>query len=463
MGSLKLTHIESAFQGNVLPLWCSYCRDGHNVTFNLPHIITPLNMPSSVPILAPPPQMPGILVPKEDAHDLKEAVASHIERDRHTFPGAQPVSFGREHLAELQKREYFMCEKTDGLRVLLFLHYYDDGESIRPLTFLIDRKNNFYRVEPAIRIPYWQMPEDREKFLFGTILDGELVHDQYPGDPSPRLIYYVFDALAVDNNNVTTKSMDKRLGRMKEHVLKPYAKWLEQNPSLNVAHLQPFRLKEKQMHQSYHLQHIFNNILPQLKHGNDGLIFTCKDTRYQFGTDQHILKWKPPHENTIDFKLRLGDFPLIDPEDGEDGYVPDYDALPAPVQLLVQHNNNDYRPFAELHVTPAEWNIMKSLNQRLDGRIIECYRSPAGQWKFKAEADGTPRWRDDKKDANHISTVNSVLASIENPVTETDLLGNEQKIKEAVYRIQGRPLPPHAGDDEREAKKRKFSEANGQH
>ena len=421
-------------------------------------------MPSSIPIHAPPPQMPGFLVPNDDARGLKEEVANILERDRMTFPGAQPVSFGREHLAELQQREYFMCEKTDGLRVLLFLHWFaDESGSIQPLTFLIDRKNNYYNVEPAIRVPYYQDQNDRSKFIFGTILDGELVNDQYPGEPSPRLIYYVFDALAVDNTNLTTKGMDKRLGRMKEHVLRPYSKWLEQNPSLNVPHLQPFRLKEKQMHQSYHLQHIFNNILPQLKHGNDGLIFTCKDTRYQFGTDQHILKWKPPHENTIDFKLRLGDFPTIDPEDGEEGPIPDYEALPAPVQLLVQHNNNDYRPFAILSLTPAEWNIMKSLKQRLDGRIIECYRSPGGQWKYKAEADGTPRWRDDKKDANHISTVNSVLASIESPVTELDLLGNEQKIKEAVYRIQGRPLPPQTGEDERDAKKRKFSEANGQH
>lgn len=420
-------------------------------------------MPSSMPVHAPPPQMPGFQVPNDDARGLKEEVASILGRDRTTFPGAQPVSFGREHLAELQQREYFMCEKTDGLRVLLFLHWYDDGSTVHPLTFLIDRKNNFYNVEPAIRIPYWQMPDDHDKFLFGTILDGELVHDQYPGEPSPRLIYYVFDALAVDGQNVTTKGMDKRLGRMKEHVLKPYSKWLDQNPSLNVAHMQPFRLKEKQMHQSYHLQHIFNNILPQLKHGNDGLIFTCKDTPYKFGTDQHILKWKPPHENTIDFKLRLGEFPLIDPEDGEEGLVPDYDALPSPVQLLVQHNNNDYQHFAVLALTIDEWNILKSLNQRLDGRIIECYRTPAGQWKYKTEADRTPRWRDDKKDANHISTVKSVLASIENPVTEPDLLSYEQKIKEAVYRVQGRPLPSQTGDDEREAKKRKFNDANGQH
>jgi mRNA guanylyltransferase len=135
----------------------------------------------------------------------------------------------------------------------------------------------------------------------------------------------------------------------------------------------------------------------------------------------------------------------------------------------VQHNNNDYREFAVLSITPKEWSILKSLNQRLDGRIIECYRAPSGEWKYKAEADGSPRWRDDKKDANHISTVNSVLASIEDPVTEQILLTYEPKIKEAVYRIQGRPLNPGQGpgqgqqlqEQERNAKKRKMNDANG--
>ena len=191
----------------------------------------------------------GAKIPLGDMQFHRSTIADLLGRQQLSFPGAQPVSFARKHFAELQRTDYFLCEKTDGIRCLLYLtSFVGQGEEVEA-QFLIDRKNNFYRVEPAIRIPYWQMPEDREKFLFGTILDGELVHDQYPGDPSPRLIYYVFDALAVDNNNVTTKSMDKRLGRMKEHVLKPYAKWLEQNPSLNVAHLQPFRLKEKQMHQ----------------------------------------------------------------------------------------------------------------------------------------------------------------------------------------------------------------------
>ena len=412
--------------------------------------------------------MPGFHIPNHDAQPLKEEVANLLERENLRFPGAQPVSFAREHVAELQRQEYFMCEKTDGLRCLLFLHWQDNGSGFEPATFLFDRKNNYYNVQPPFRIPYYKNQDAPDQFLFGTILDGELVHDQYPGEPTPRLNYYVFDCLAVDGENVTGKTLDKRLGRLQEWVLKPYNSMLTKTfgQSITPDDLKPFALKPKKTYPAYALQEMFNNVLPVLKHGNDGLIFTCRTTRYEFGTDRHILKWKPPHENTIDFKLQLGEFPLIDPQDGEDGLIPDYDALPSPIHLLVQHNQSQYHPFATLTLTPSEWSILKALNQRLDGRIIECYRSPSGHWKYKTEADGSPRWRDDKKDANHISTVNSVLASIEAPVTELDLLANEENIKREVYKIQGRAeqyRPP--ADGERDHKKRKFSESgmNGSH
>ncbi|KAF2852634.1 mRNA capping enzyme, alpha subunit [Plenodomus tracheiphilus IPT5] len=428
-------------------------------------------MPSAMPAHAPPPQMPGQLLSNYDAQPLKEEVARILERENLRFPGAQPVSFAREHVQELQRQEYFMCEKTDGLRCLLFLYWQDTGAGVEPLTFLFDRKNNYYNVQPPFRIPYYKEPENPEPFLYGTILDGELVNDQYPGEPTPRLNYYVFDCLAVDGENVTGKTLDKRLGRLQEWVLKPYNAYLTRQfgQAITPNDLKPFALKPKKTYSAYSLQEMFNNVLPNLKHGNDGLIFTCKNTRYEFGTDRHILKWKPPHENTIDFKLRLGDFPLIDPQDGEDGLIPDYDAIPNPIQLLVSHGDNKYQPFATLVLTPAEWATLKSLNQRLDGRIIECYRAPSGQWKYKAEHDGTPRWRDDKKDANHISTVNSVLASIESPVTELDLLANEEGIKREVYRLQGRaeqyrpPVDGGGAGEAREAKKRKISqtESNG--
>ncbi|KAF2819364.1 mRNA capping enzyme, alpha subunit [Ophiobolus disseminans] len=413
-------------------------------------------MPSTVTSHAPPPPMPGFLIPNHEAGGLKDMVAGILHRDNPRFPGAQPISFAREHVAELQNQEYFMCEKTDGLRCLLFLFWQDIGAGIEPATFLIDRKNNYYQVQPPLRIPYYKNPTNPEQFLFSTLLDGELVHDHYPNEAAPRLNFYIFDCLAVDGENVTGKMLDKRLGRFQEWVLKPYHKKLTSTPNPD---LRPFALKEKKTYPAYSIRQMFDNVLPTLKHGNDGLIFTCKSTPYKFGTDDHILKWKPPHENTIDFKLRLGDFPLFDPMDAEEGLIPDYDAMPTSFQLLVQHSNDKYQPFTDLAVTPAEWDILKGLDQRLDGRIIECYRTPAGQWKFKAEADGSPRWRDDKKHANHISTVNSVLASIEDPVTEEMLLDKEEAIKRAVYFIQGRGdkyQPPH--DGERDAKKRKFSD-----
>jgi len=182
--------------------------------------------------------------------------------------------------------------------------------------------------------------------------------------------------------------------------------------------------------------------------------------RYEFGTDKHILKWKPPHENTIDFKLRLGAFPTIDPEDGEEGLIIDYDAMPEHFELLVNHGRGDYRPFAQLAVTEADWEVLKSLNQRLDGRIIECFRDTDGSWKYKKDDDGTPRWRDDKPDANHISTVDSVLDSIQNPVTEQDLRNAEGRIMEAVKRLRAEE-GARVHQEVETAKKRKLSEMTG--
>ncbi|KAF2196874.1 mRNA capping enzyme, alpha subunit [Delitschia confertaspora ATCC 74209] len=415
-------------------------------------------MASSVP-----PSIPGIQLPYEDAEDLRAQVAELLERDNKRFPGAQPVSFARQHIVELQRKEYFMCEKTDGIRCLLFLTWHEGPTGPEPATLLIDRKNNYYLVQPPLRFPFYGDPNDDGKFLFGTILDGELVHDRVHGQPHPRLIFYVFDCLVIDQVNYTSRSLDKRIAYMKEKVFKPYERAYQHMPPQRRAE-QVFRVKEKQAYPPYSLSNVFENILPKLPHGNDGLIFTCKSTPYKFGTDEHILKWKPPHENTIDFKLRLGDFPLFDPEDGGDP-IPDYDAMPERFQLLVMHDRNNYQPFQhDMYVTPEDWEILKSLNQRLDGRIIECFRDDEGRWRYKREDDGTPRWRDDKKDANHISTVNSVLESIEDPVTQQDLIAVEGKIRVAVKQMQAKEREQlQAQALEPDAKKRKLSDMNGAH
>lgn len=405
-----------------------------------------------------PPQIPGDLVDPDSAHFLKQVVAKLLGRgDNLRFPGAQPVSFAREHIDELQREEYFMCEKTDGVRCLLFLHYRDDGQECQPATILIDRKNNYYDVQPPLKIPYHQTPTDPRNFLYHTILDGELVHDVVQGQPMPRLIYYVFDCLTVDGKNLTNRSLDKRVGHMKEMIFSPYSRWRKEHGGQPMAP-EPFSIEEKRMYPPYSLKAMFDEVLPKLPHGNDGLVFTCKRTPYKFGTDPNILKWKPPRENTIDFKMKLGEFPLFDPEDGEEDLIPDYDAPPNNISLEVQHNNNEYKHYAYLDFTEEDWEMFKSLQRRLDGSIIECYRNDYGRWTFKREEDGTPRWRDDKKDANHISTVKKVLESIQDPVTEEQLLSASKDIRTAVYALRNKEIEEV---NERQAKRQKTSESNG--
>jgi len=54
-----------------------------------------------------------------------------------------------------------------------------------------------------------------------------------------------------------------------------------------------------------HTSFIYNNIIPKLDHGNDGIIYTMNDCPYYPGTCQQIIKWKPALVNSVDFSLKL--------------------------------------------------------------------------------------------------------------------------------------------------------------
>lgn len=262
-------------------------------------------------------------------------------------------------------------------------------------------------------------------------------------DGTKKLRYLVFDCVVLDGEPLMNRPLDKRIGRYFEFVDKPlkqfYAKHREDAQTFT------FEVKFKAMDKPYALEDMFNHKLPNLPHGNDGLVFTCKGTMYVSGTDEHILKWKPAHENSIDFKLSLGQFPLITYEDGTT--AEDWDAKPT-FDLLVFHGSDVYEPFAPLFITDAEWEAMKSIDQQLDGRIIECYKDGQSRWRFKTEDNGAPRFRDDKHTANHISTVRKVLESIEDGVTQEELIQAAPQIMRAWKRRhpeesqQAHPHPP---------------------
>ena len=339
-------------------------------------------------------------------------------------PPLPPLLLSQASEANEVANSYYVCEKSDGIRYLLYLTADTDGTEVH---YLIDRKNDYWWIHQ--RNLHFPLQGDPQSFHTGTLIDGELVLDMMPdGTKQPKFL--VFDLLALDGKaDLLAKPLDKRLGYFKEHVMKPYKRLFQEYPS-ELA-LQAFQVEMKEMQFSYGIEMMFREVLPRLKHENDGLIFTCRTSPYQFGTDQHILKWKAPYDNTIDFRLRLI-FPTVEPNELErvDGITEpfvDYDSVPEARLMIFTGNDRGgpgYEQFRDpLYLTEAEWETLKGLGDPLQDRVIECSLDEEKRWRLY-------RFRDDKNEANHISTVNSVMESIRDGVSEADLLGAAKGIKD---------------------------------
>ncbi|KAK2593172.1 Dcp1p-Dcp2p decapping enzyme complex alpha subunit [Conoideocrella luteorostrata] len=371
---------------------------------------------------------PGVKASGSLLYSMRKEVADLLGRHQTGFPGAQPVSFARQHLVELQKQDYYVCEKSDGIRYLL---YSTCDEENNEAHYLIDRKNDYWFIKN--RSLHFPLENNVQAFHTETLVDGELVWDSLPEGKEPRFL--VFDCLVMDGNKLMDRTLDKRLAYFKERLYHPYKKLLKEFP--DESRFQPFFVEMKPFQLAYGIEMMFKHVLPNLKHGNDGLIFTCRNTPYKHGTDPHILKWKPPEENTIDFRMKLI-FPLVEADEWErqEGITEpfiDYDSVPKSELLIYKGDSgpDKYEVFADLFLTEDEWEILKELGDPLNDRIVECNQDDQGRWRLL-------RFRDDKNEANHKTTVVSVLESIRDRVSDKDLYKSAGPIRDSWKARQAR-------------------------
>ncbi|KAF9084776.1 Dcp1p-Dcp2p decapping enzyme complex alpha subunit [Mortierella sp. GBA35] len=353
------------------------------------------------------PDIPGMPIDARTESMLRERICRAIGIQGNRFIGAQPVSFTRMTLQELKSEDYFVSEKSDGVRVLLYCVLNERGQQ---QVFLVDRKNKFSYV-PQLRFP---VAGNLSIYHNETIVDGELVTDQEP-DGSQVVRFLAFDLLCYNGQNIIKRTLKSRLARLQQEFVTPYKELLKVAQP-QFVHEQPFKVSVKEMNLSYGIEKMFREVIPRLKHGSDGLIFTSAVAEYVPSTNNKMLKWKPPSENTIDFKLSL-EFPT------KQG-VPDYNQKPSFV-LHEWQGSQQYNRFGLMIVDDGLWEHWKSTQTQLQNRVVEVSYSPNDRtWRFF-------RFRDDKEHGNHSSVVRKVQESIRDGVERDELLHAQGEIRSA--------------------------------
>ncbi|KAM0674477.1 Dcp1p-Dcp2p decapping enzyme complex alpha subunit [Gurleya vavrai] len=220
----------------------------------------------------------GQLLTENDSKKILKQINSFISinqsqnLEKTDFPGSHPITLLKKHIDFLLNENYYVCEKSDGIRVLLYIFTHNN----KPYSFFVDRKSKVY----SIKIDFCPIKN--------TLFDGELYVDII--DNKKHLVYAIFDTLLFNCENVMKLNFQERLGYSNLFISnKP------KSPFLNII--------SKKMFVSYGFKEIYESI-SELNHKNDGLIFTPVDLPYIPGRCDKLFKWKPAHLNTADFLLK---------------------------------------------------------------------------------------------------------------------------------------------------------------
>ncbi|CAL8073132.1 unnamed protein product [Orchesella dallaii] len=292
------------------------------------------------------------------------------------FPGSQPVSMDINNVNFLAEKPYMVSWKADGTRYLMLI----DGPTN---VYFIDRDNCVFHA-PEINFFFRETGDH----IFETLVDGEMVIDKVNGTLIPR--YLIYDIIKFRGEDVGKVDFRIRLNCIRDELINPRYKAMERGIIDRQA--EPFGVRFKPFWFLEDTEKILNGKLAQeLSHEPDGTIFQPVKEPYTCGRCDSVLKWKPPHLNTVDFRLK------IVTHSGEG--------------LLTTRIGELYvgglsTPYSKMKVSKAISN--------LHNKIVEC-KFDNGNWTFLRE-------RTDKSFPNAYSTAKAVCQSICQPVTKDFLL-----------------------------------------
>jgi len=342
----------------------------------------------------------------ERARLAQQAVRAALGRPTVShIPADNPVSLDRTTLPLLQAMEYTAAHKADGVRYFLVLASHED----QPVGALVDRAGSTYQVLLHAR---------KALYVRGSVFDGELC----PGaGPSGEALFLVFNALVVSGVAMRDLDYNQRLHAVRthfparvlpstvataSHLVGGYVRALDPGLHLLAKETVPFAQLAS---------------LPAVPYPTDGLLFTPTHEGVRSGRNPHLLKWK--RTNPLDVRLR------VEP-DGPLTMTLDDDGAAA---LLLDVLQARYATVA--------WGPRMRLLEAIVRGAHRCSRAFSGRTEtFEAivelacerRGDDTLelnylRLRPDKGTPNNVHTVTRTLLSIEDNITDAELLALSQR------------------------------------
>ena len=250
------------------------------------------------------------LVRQPIAQDIIQTVAGATGTPIGKYPGPQLVTINRVNMATTQTdgvpniryEDYNVTDKADGLRCLLIVAR--DGR-----IYLMDGGRNVYATGLKTELAD----------LIGTVLDGEWIKNTKTGKAVS--LYYAFDIFAAGTSNVAALPFINAQAAAEAGGVGPVAdrhsimrdvvsKLSDAESTIEIPSAHKLKISIKTFHStSSEPGSIFNDIRNCLDaaresdYNTDGLIFTPNLAPLPVGgkTWDAQMKWKPPHDNTIDF------------------------------------------------------------------------------------------------------------------------------------------------------------------
>jgi hypothetical protein len=283
---------------------------------------------------------------------------------------------------------------------------------------------------------------------YGVVLDGEMVvNARTHGGPPVDRCFLVYDCCALDSAATGVPQANRRFFErwcaIDAAIVKPKEKYEAFVGAKYLSDAEPFRVLRKDFLGVERASWLLSDYIPkEALHPSDGLIFQPQDEPYRPRTNEHLLKWKDPRFNSVDFYVHedaRGAFQLYVTSATGLGYKLLAEVtLPAAMLAELEERGGASPLDAPLFVDRAE----PGEPELRSGMIAECV------WDKHRKGWSLMRVRLDKELPNHESVFVRVWQSICDDLQAEDVL---QLLAPAVAAREAR----HAG-----AKRKRDDEHN---